>query len=567
MVRFCVDSILRLRHRLLTIIGDPLDYLIAGRPVEVRGGTPTAIARVRKWLQECDQHPTCNPSKTILPSRVIDVGDVNNPKVRLWDPVPEGTVGKYVSLSYCWGKSRDFTTTRATIAERKRGISVADMPATYQDIIKVTRDLGLRFLWIDSLCICQDEHVDWERESARMLSIYSNAYLTVAASSAKESAEGFLGPRPDRVYVQLDYIRGGVQGKALAFGLPLHEELLKRDYITLPNEPLSNRAWGLQERVLSHRVLLYSTKQMFYECNKGYRGEDGLFLDERHECVHQRMESDTPDAISKNCGRLELNERPVCNILKGWYDLMWLYGPKKLSYATDKLPAISGIASIFSERTGEKYLAGLWRGQLVRDLAWQSLDYRRVSEYRAPSWSWASGDGIPAMRQRDEYDELAMILDATVTLKGENPFGEVTDGRIKLRAPIEQLYLILDDWDPEMPGHFPYDNNVRVRTANGDPEGEYSRFDFAFTADDAPQEAKKIVKSLDGVEIFALILLKTQSLKQNKTDGGTYHALIVRKMDGTESYQRLGFLHCSKDMLGRKPEEQPKEELSTITLV
>ncbi|KAL9093996.1 MAG: hypothetical protein Q9165_003666 [Trypethelium subeluteriae] len=521
--------------------GDPLDSLIAGRPVEAHGATPTAIARARKWLEECDKHPTCNPGHTFLPSRVIDVGDVNTPDVRLWEPIPEGTIGKYVSLSYCWGKSREFITTRATMEERKRGIKIAEMPATYRDIIKITRDLGLRYLWVDSLCICQDELRDWERESANMLSTYSNAYLNVAASRAKESAEGFLQPRPDRTYVQLDYIHSGVQGKALAFNLPLREELIKRDYITLPNEPLSERAWGLQERMLSHRVLLYSTNQMFYECNEGYRGEDGLFLNERYDCVHKRMEDDTSDSSSRRYKGLELNETSKHNAL---------------------------TRCLYSERIGEEYLAGLWRDQLIEGLVWQSLGYRRVSEYRAPSWSWASGDGIPATGQTVGYDKLATILDAKVTLKGENPFGEVTDGWIKLRAPVEQLFLILDGWNPEMPGHYPYENNVIVRTASGNPEGEYSRFDFAFTANDAPQEAKKIVKSLQGVDIFALILLKSRSLETKAAgDEEGYVAPIVRKVERTENYQRLGFLLCSEEMLGRKPEEQPKEQLSAFTLV
>ncbi|KAL9115744.1 MAG: hypothetical protein Q9227_000112 [Pyrenula ochraceoflavens] len=548
--------------------GDFLDSLIVGRPVEVDGGTPTAIGRAQKWLQECDEHSDCNPGETLLPSRIIDVGDVNSPEVRLWEPVPEGTIGKYLSLSYCWGKSKEFTTTRATIEERKRGITIADIPATYQDIIKLTRSLGIRYLWIDSLCICQDEHSDWERESAKMLSTYSNAYLTVAASRASESAEGFLGPRSDRKYVQLDYSRGGVQGEALAFSLPLREELVKNDYITLPKEPLSERAWGLQERVLSHRVLLYGTNQMFFECNRGYRGEDGLFLKERHDCIHKREGGDTPNVIPRYYEGFELNKRPKHSILKGWYNLLWRYGPKKLSHAADKLPAISGLASIYSERIESEYLAGLWRHQIIEGLAWQGLDYRRVSEYRAPSWSWASGDGIPATGQTIAFDELATMLDAKITLKGDNPFGEVTGGWIKLCAPIEQLYLILDNWDPETPGHVPYENNVKVRTAGGNPEGQHSRFDFAFTADDAPQQAKKIVKSLEGVEIFALILLKSRSSKRDPAnDEGTYYALIVSKVNGTENYQRLGFLHCDKELLGRRPEEQPKEQLSTFTLV
>jgi hypothetical protein len=243
--------------------GDPLQDVVQGRPVEGDARSHTAFGRCRKWLQDCQNHPTCNPPQTLLPSRVIDVGEVNSPKVHLWEPVPEGTVGQYVSLSYCWGTPLSFTTTRATMEERKAGITIIDMPATYQDIVRLTRELGLRYLWVDSLCICQDEVADWERESGRMLSIYSNAFLTVAAARAKDISEGFLNSRTTRSFIELDYTRSEICGKALAFNLPLREELIKEDYLTLPHEPLSERAWGLQERVLSHRIMIYGSDQMF----------------------------------------------------------------------------------------------------------------------------------------------------------------------------------------------------------------------------------------------------------------------------------------------------------------
>ncbi|KAL1600618.1 hypothetical protein SLS60_007004 [Paraconiothyrium brasiliense] len=452
--------------------------------------------------------------------------------------------------------------------QRKSGITVSDMPATYQDIVQLTRELGLHYLWVDSLCICQDERADWERESAKMLSIYSNAYLTVAATRAKDSAEGFLNVRTERSFVELDYTRGDIYGKALAFTLPLREELMNHDYINLPNEPLSKRAWGLQERVLSHRILIYGSDQMYFECNEGFRGEDGLNLKERHKCVHKRLEAEPPASISKWHKGLKLNKRPKRQTMEGWYNLLWLYGPKRLTRASDKLPAISGIASLYAEKIGEEYLAGLWKDQLIEGLMWQGLSFRRVSEYRAPSWSWASGDGIPASGQIEEYTEIAEILDAKVTLKGTNPFGEVTDGWIKLRAPCEQLYLILEDWNPGAKGRYKYANNVKVRTKSGDPKGTSSRFDFAFTHDDAPQEAKKIVKSLEGVDIFALFMLKSSSWNADAAkDEGTYHALIVKRVDGKENYQRLGFLLADKEILGGQPEKEDKEGFSTITLV
>jgi hypothetical protein len=304
------------------------------------------------------------------------------------------------------------------------------------------------------------------------------------------------------------------------------------------------------------------------ECNEGFHGEDGLYLKDRHVCAHKSLEGQELKRTVSFLEGLSLNERPKRDTLKGWYDLLWLYGPKTLTRESDKLPALSGLASLYAEKIGEEYLAGLWRGQLIEGLMWQSLGFQRVSEYRAPSWSWASGNGIPAAGQILEYTELAEILDAKVVLKGKNPFGEVSDGWIKLRAPCEQLYLVLEDWDPEAKGRYKYDINVNVRTKNGDPKGSPSRFDFAFTADDAPQEAKKIVKSLERVDIFALFILKSRPWDADAAeDEGTYHALIVKKVEGTDNYQRLGFLLTDKVMVGKQPEKEDKESFPTITLV
>lgn len=548
-------------------LGDPLESVVAGRPVEENSGSPTALGRARTWLQECDKHATCDTGDTLLPSRIIDVGVEDSQTLRLWEPVPKGTLGKYATLSYCWEPAREFTKIQVSLEERKRGLAIEGMPKTYQDTIRVIRALGFRYLWVDSLCICSDEGANWERQSAKVTSIYSNAYLNVAASRAKDVAEGLFNPTSNRTYVEMDYSRNGIHGRALTFSLPLREELIKYDYIQLPHEPLSKEAWGLQERVLSRRVLLYGTSQVFYECNEGYRGEDGLTLSTRHMCAHKSLEDeDLPVSSVSFFPGVTLKTGPKRRIIKGWYSLVALYGPKELACASDKLPAIAGLARLYSEKIGEHYLAGLWRGHLIDGMLWQGLRFRRVPQYRAPSWSWASGDGTPGMGLDMDYEEIAEVLDANVTLKGEDPFGEVTGGWIKLRAPLEQLHLVLDDWDPKArtSGH----SLPKVCTANGNPKGTIASFDFAYRDHDAAEEAEKLVKSLEGVDIFALVLVKYLPWHAaGATGDGNYRSLIVRKVHGTENYQRLGWLSCPKEDLGKRPEDQRKEDFPSLTLI
>ncbi|EWZ33789.1 heterokaryon incompatibility protein-domain-containing protein [Fusarium oxysporum Fo47] len=536
--------------------GNPLAQLIRGRPVEQYGGTAKAITRAHDWVTECNEHPKCSPGDTLLPGRVVDVGDdINSPYAKLRETYGQER-GKYISLSYCWGKEPQFTTTKATLEERKRQITISDLSQTHQDVIKLARELGVRYLWIDSICICQGDYDDWERESAKMLSIYANSYLTVAASKAKNHSEGLFSETKPKEYKTFEYKSGELSGQAMAFNLPIDKESGASSYVSLPDEPLSDRGWALQERVLPCRTLLYTKQQMFFECSAGFRGEDGTVLDWRFVNVHDMPDGQDEEKEPDDEG--EEDDDPKASLYQSWYSLLWIYGPRKLTKASDKLPAISGLASIFAQRLNDEYIVGLWRSKLLEGLLWQSLRCRRVSDYRAPSWSWASMDGIPGLGVRAPYEEVARILDVNVDLKGKNIYGEVTSGRLRIQAPMERLYLDVKDWDPTKPG-FAYDNNPPVRTAHDET---HSRFDFDFTADDAPQEALKIVKSLEGKEFFALILLKVK-----EPDEETYHAVMVKRVDGGEEYERLGFGFIDKKALGCRPELEAQDKFPVITLV
>ncbi|QGI71142.1 hypothetical protein CEK26_003479 [Fusarium fujikuroi] len=536
--------------------GDPLAQIIRGRPVEQYGGTSKAIKRVHEWVTKCNEHPKCDPGDTLLPGRVVDVGDdINSPFARLRETDGQER-GKYISLSYCWGKEPQFTTTKATLEERKHKITISNLSQTHQDIIKLARELCVRYLWIDSLCICQGDYDEWERESAKMLSIYANSYLTVAASKSKDQSEGLFSKTNPREYKTFEYTSGDISGQVMAFNLPIDNESGTSSYVSLPDEPLSDRAWALQERVLPCRTLLYTKQQMFFECSEGFRGEDGTVLDWRFVNVH-----DMPDGLEggKEAEDQEEEDDPKASLYQSWYSLLWIYGPRKLTEASDKLPAISGLAGIFAQRLNDEYVVGLWRSRLLEGLLWQSLECRRVSEYRAPSWSWASMDGIPGLGVSAPYEEVARVLDVKIDLKGTNIYGEVTSGRLQIQAPMERLYLDVKDWDPTKPG-FAYDNNPPIRTAHDET---HSRFDFDFTADDAPQEALKIVKSLEGKEIFALILLKVKEMDEETS----YHALVVKRVDGGEEYERLGFGFIDEKALGRPLDLEARDEFPIITLV
>ncbi|KAF4992627.1 hypothetical protein FGRMN_7028 [Fusarium graminum] len=382
-----------------------------------------------------------------------------------------------------------------------------------------------------------------------MLTVYANAYLTIGAYKSKGTSDG-LFHRTSRRYAELEYSSGDLRGTVLAFSLVTREEALPIDYVTLPNEPLSLRGWVLQERVLSRRTLLYTSQQTCFECDKGIRGETGLALDERFMALRDKPEENVEIVIrhNDNAQRPEKRADYQGKVLAMWHDLLWEYGMRKLSKSSDKLPAISGLASIYARLLNDEYVAGLWRSHLLEGLLWRGLNCRRVQGYRAPSWSWASVDGIPAVDMLGNYKRLAEVLEVKVMLTGGNPYGGVTEARLRLKAPMEPLEIC----------EASQTLNVRMRGVEVGPD-----FDYPSTGPDSQEETARMMKSLTGVDIFALILVVT--------DRGigvpSYRSLIVRKVVNGDEYQRLGILDLDLEELGWRVEENSREEFPVITLV
>jgi hypothetical protein len=147
----------------------------------------TAVRKIRQWLDDCERHPKCTAYRSglaTLPTRVLDLG--KDPEsldpIKLFET--QGIEGTYMTLSHCWGSSALITTTNNTYKERISGIQLAELPQTFKDAVSLTRILGIRYLWIDSLCIKQDDNDDWESEASKMASVYSHSYLNVAATSS-----------------------------------------------------------------------------------------------------------------------------------------------------------------------------------------------------------------------------------------------------------------------------------------------------------------------------------------------------------------------------------------------
>jgi hypothetical protein len=238
-------------------------------PVFPKVGSPKQFALLREWIRFCDKTHDCYAGIPVqMPSRVVDVGEGNTPSLRLINP-PDNLLEKYVALSHCWGQARqqpthftqvkedlDHFTEKKNVDAFMEEIIISRLPKTFQDAVLTTRSLGIRYLWIDSLCIIQDDEEDWRYESKRMENVYSSAYVTIAACSAKSSSDGFLVDRPSRNYATI-----------VAFDGPVYLAEAADDFERdVEKSILNTRGWVLQERALSRRTIHFTSTQVYWEC-------------------------------------------------------------------------------------------------------------------------------------------------------------------------------------------------------------------------------------------------------------------------------------------------------------
>ncbi|KAJ4011012.1 hypothetical protein NW752_007450 [Fusarium irregulare] len=205
--------------------------------------------------------------------------------------------------------------------------------------------------------------------------------------------------------------------------------------IELEEEPLSKRAWVLQERYLATRTLHIASTQMYFECRSGFYPQNR----------HMRHKDSQEDFKIHRRDTAQGNAKPT----DAWKDIVRRYANRSLTVESDKLTAIGGLAArVFLERgltnsPGEEYLAGLWRKDLLWDLVWQTWtgDLKRSTptSYTAPSWSWASINGPIAflesqsIHRPSDIQSLALMKGAKVDLESsESPFGRVTSGWVHL---------------------------------------------------------------------------------------------------------------------------------------
>lgn len=407
--------------------------------------TAESFALARKWITSCIHgHERCNTGlgdPGWYPTRLLDCGSSENPeKCRLIETGTTVIDGPYMTLSHCWGLTECLKFTTENRSQFLDNLPLSFLPKLYQEAVYVTRKLGLRYLWIDSLCIIQrgDQSTDWHHEVTLMDRVYSNSYCNISPTNAPDSHHSMFHTRdPNPIYPQTVNIP--VNGAATPYVL-LHRALWENE---VSNTRLNKRGWVLQERILSPRVLHFSRSQIFWECRQMEACEtypDGLPVSLFG--YYDRLKDLTSSTYYSSP-----REAGYALASLSWSRIIIAYTACGLTFSKDKLVALSGVAKVMAGIFRDNYVAGMWRRHLERDLLWtvrnKRVDATQSSIYRAPSWSWAAVDGevLPGALNARSSNFLIEVLEVDLDYAADDTTGVLKGGWLRLRGVLKRLAL------------------------------------------------------------------------------------------------------------------------------
>ncbi|KAF2741687.1 HET-domain-containing protein [Sporormia fimetaria CBS 119925] len=402
-------------------------------------------AQLRDWIKTCDDtHPHCYKHRdgAFVPTRLVDLDCEDQGMVRVVETKKHGINTRYCTLSHSWGAAQFLTLTTATESRLTGpGCRIDELTPNFQQAIEVARFIGLRYVWIDSLCIRQGEGGDFKTEGQLMHKVYRFSYCNIAIADSADSEGGlFRDRKPASAILPARYESDG-RGKFDAGTWRIvREDLWERELL---GTKIYTRGWVFQvERMLSPRILHFAQSQIFWDCAKLSACEtlpqglpnalDTISSTDRHWRgriqISGQAEHDAP-LVGANDDSIETF----------WKNALLNYTSCNLTNQTDKTMAIWSIAKIARDEFlkelcdaygqdlgaeyGEEYGGGLWTRALEEQLAWRmknpGVEGARIPDLQIknPSWSWASVKG-PVLA----HDRLCPERMYTVTKHdGESP--------------------------------------------------------------------------------------------------------------------------------------------------
>jgi hypothetical protein len=350
-------------------------------------GDQECMDQVAVWLQDCmENHASCNagcsmPGSAIMPTRLLDTG-ASGVKL-IYTAEQEARVElSYITVSHKWMIQGMPKLLKCNVGAMHQDLNSQMLPAVFHDAIVLARALNIRFVWIDALCIVQDDPADLETEISNMGHIYRNAILNVGALEAARDAS----PSPTTgLFVNRDPVLYS------PFALTIQRVGFENNYLAFRSDgagqlrfgPLMRRGWVLQERLLSRRSV-YFGKQLLWECGEKLASETlptQLMGYTRHQSLTSSFRitgllSTRAQSIDTDWDVLEGISLEANYIYQNWARVVRHFSSCKLSFEQDYLVALSGLAQEFRATLNDEYYAGLWAKDMIRGLLWHRCGSR-----------------------------------------------------------------------------------------------------------------------------------------------------------------------------------------------
>ncbi|KAK0384150.1 hypothetical protein NLU13_8239 [Sarocladium strictum] len=472
-----------------------------------------AWAIMQTWMKTCSEsHAQCKllrTSASYRPTRLLRLDSSQTFHLVTGDECPPNV--QYVALSYCWGTKpveRLLRLLESTVESLRLEQPIDNLPKTFREAMSVAQRFSVDYIWIDRLCIFQDSPDDWKREASAMQDVYRNAVFSIAALGAMDDDAGLFFERdPDEIAPTIIHFKLAEDGEEKAFRFGLEKGWSWR--LSFENEPLVQRSWVVQERLLAPRTLHFGSKQLFWECHEASCCEmhpHNVYCSDGFDDIE---EMDRPpgspylwkqllDAPDRN----QVSE-PYEQLFFDWASYTQYYVSRQLTVPSDKLTALSGLANDMRAKLCQlkpgphRYLAGHWEEKLMETLVWNVRSpATRALQYRAPSWSWACLDGhlnlYGGCMWRTETISFTSMVSVAMTYLGERDTGAVSGGILTLVGPYAMVKIDLDR-DTHMtrwPKNEKYVQSLKDDKGNDLSMKEKDDFKVIFdTMDDITEEA------------------------------------------------------------------------------
>jgi Heterokaryon incompatibility protein (HET) len=450
----------------------------------------SSFAFAQERIRECLSIHDCGRSsisrlleiaRLDLPKRLLDLGD----NIKLVDNVQSDW--NYAALSYCWGvyelnainlKSNDTSatttpdflkrfslTTSSTISKHMENIPIEVLPKTIRDAIAITRRLGIQYLWVDCLCIIQDSDIDWEIESPKMGTIYHRAKVTISVDRGDNMDSGCFndsdnvrsfaanqsllkfGQHNFQSNGQAIYFREYSKGEGIRVFNSTTVDLIKKSQEDPFNHALGSRlesrAWCFQERVLSSRILHYSMSQLYWECDHCFEPEDPSLSFK----VSKNGASLYSPLFTSRRASLELTNNT--DLIMTWcYHMLEDYCGRKVTFPSDRLPAISSIARLFNLQLQTEYVAGIFASVVHVGLAWAAQNPQappdNAEQNGLPSFSWISRAENRIRWHRFNFRDrinTCQFENAEISRRSQDLYGAIETAKLTIRGRFIEISL------------------------------------------------------------------------------------------------------------------------------